>query len=122
MLVMMLNAIVSWMPAVLMRSFGVDAKTAGVTFGPTFLVAGIVGTLTARYIISRSDKNTVQRIFRSMRVCVWIAVPAAVLRPLAPTMTVALALVAVAQSAMNVLKLARLDKVFPIHASLDDVV
>ncbi|MBK9028671.1 MAG: STAS domain-containing protein [Propionivibrio sp.] len=32
------------------------------------------------------------------------------------------ALVAVAQSAMNVLKLARLDKVFPIHASLDDVV
>ena len=32
------------------------------------------------------------------------------------------ALVAVAQPAMNVLKLARLDKVFPIHASLDDVV
>jgi anti-sigma B factor antagonist len=29
-------------------------------------------------------------------------------------------LVAVAQSAMNVLKLARLDKVFPIHASLDE--
>jgi len=28
-------------------------------------------------------------------------------------------LVAVAQSAMNVLKLARLDKVFPIHASLE---
>ena len=30
------------------------------------------------------------------------------------------ALVAVAQSAMNVLKLARLDKVLPIHASLDE--
>ena len=29
-------------------------------------------------------------------------------------------LVAVAQSAMNVLKLARLDRVFPIHASLDE--
>ncbi len=29
-------------------------------------------------------------------------------------------LVAVAQSAMNVLKLARLDKVFPIHASLEE--
>ena len=28
-------------------------------------------------------------------------------------------LIAVAQSAMNVLKLARLDKVFPIHASLE---
>jgi anti-sigma B factor antagonist len=30
-------------------------------------------------------------------------------------------LVAVAQSAMNVLKLARLDKVFPIYASFEDV-
>ena len=29
-------------------------------------------------------------------------------------------LVAVAQSAMNVLKLARLDKVFPIHVSLEE--
>ena len=29
-------------------------------------------------------------------------------------------LVAVAQSAMNVIKLARLDKVFPIHASLEE--
>ncbi|WP_301101780.1 STAS domain-containing protein [Propionivibrio sp.] len=29
-------------------------------------------------------------------------------------------LVAVAQSAMNVLKLARLDKVFPIHASIEE--
>ena len=34
----------------------------------------------------------------------------------------AFALVAVAQSAMNVLKLARLDKVFPIHASFDEIV
>lgn len=32
------------------------------------------------------------------------------------------ALVAVAPSAMNVLKLARLDKVFPIHASLEGIV
>jgi anti-sigma B factor antagonist len=31
-------------------------------------------------------------------------------------------LVAVAQPAMNVLKLARLDKVFPIHVSFEDVV
>lgn len=34
---------------------------------------------------------------------------------------VAFGLVAVAQPAMNVLKLARLDKVFPIHASLEAV-
>lgn len=32
------------------------------------------------------------------------------------------ALVAVAQPALNVLKLARLDKVFPIHASIEDAV
>ncbi len=31
-------------------------------------------------------------------------------------------LLSVAQSAMNVLKLARLDKVFPIHASFEDIV
>ena len=34
----------------------------------------------------------------------------------------AFGLVAVAQPVMNVLKLARLDKVFPIHASLNEIV
>ncbi len=46
MLVMMLNAIVSWMPTVLMRSFHIEPKAAGALFRPTFLIAGIAMPLS----------------------------------------------------------------------------
>lgn len=100
MLVMMLNAIVSWMPAVLMRSFHLEPKAAGALFGPTFLIAGIAGTLIAGQVISQAGnsnaRGTVERIFRYMRLSVWIALPAAALAPLAPSSTLQIAVIAVA--------------------------
>lgn len=99
MLVMMLNAIVSWMPAVLMRSFHIEPKAAGALFGPTFLIAGIAGTLIAGQVISKADnhaRGTVERIFRYMRLSVWIALPAAAMAPLAPSVSLQIAVIAVA--------------------------
>jgi MFS family permease len=94
MMVLMLNATVSWMPAILMRSFGVDARSAGMLFGPTFLVAGITGTITAGLVIGRSSANTLERIFRYKRACVWIALPALLATPFAPSIDMQLALIA----------------------------
>ncbi|MFC4313875.1 MFS transporter [Steroidobacter flavus] len=100
MLVMMLNAIVSWMPAVLMRSFHLEPKAAGAVFGPTFLIAGIAGTLIAGQVISKAGdshaRSTVERIFRYMRLSVWIALPAAAIAPLAPSVSLQIAVIAVA--------------------------
>jgi MFS family permease len=100
MLVMMLNAIVSWMPAVLMRSFHIEPKAAGALFGPTFLIAGIAGTLIAGQVISKASdshaRGTVERIFRYMRLSVWIALPAAAIAPLAPSSSLQIAVIAVA--------------------------
>jgi MFS family permease len=95
MLVILLNANVSWMPAVLMRTHHVDARTVGLLFGPVFLVFGIIGTLAAGAIIGRSKESVVNRTFRFMRWCVLIALPAASLGPLAPSLWLKLPLVAV---------------------------
>jgi MFS family permease len=93
MMVILLNANVSWMPAVLMRAHHVDARTVGLLFGPVFLIFGVVGTLGAGMIISRNDEAMVLRIFRFMRGCIWIALPAAAIGPLTPSLELKLPLI-----------------------------
>jgi MFS family permease len=82
MMSLLLNACVSWIPAVLMRSHGFTAKQAGVMFGPTFMVAGILGTLFAGWMISRQGRGVLARIFRYMRWCVLAAALPALAGPL----------------------------------------
>jgi len=76
-----------------MRAHHVDAHTVGLLFGPVFLVFGVVGTLAAGMIISRNDQAMVSRIFRFMRWCIWIALPAAAIGPLTPSLTFKLPLI-----------------------------
>ncbi len=96
MMSILLNANVLWMPAVVMRSHHIDPHRAGLLVGPVFLAAGIVGTLAAGAVTGRSDEDVIGRVFRHMRWCVLIALPAAALGPLAPSVWVQLALGAVA--------------------------
>jgi MFS family permease len=93
MMVILLNANVSWMPAVLMRAHHVDAHTVGLLFGPVFLIFGVVGTLGAGVIIGRKDQQMVLRIFRFMRRCIWVALPAAAIGPLTPLLALKLPLI-----------------------------
>jgi MFS family permease len=86
MLVILLNANVSWMPAVLMRAHHVDARAVGLLFGPVFLICGIVGTLAAGFFIGRSALKVIERTFRFMRWGVCIALPATALGPLVPSL------------------------------------
>jgi len=95
MLVILLNANVTWMPAVLMRAHHVDARTVGLLFGPVFLIFGIAGTLAAGAIIGRNSESVIDRTFSFMRWCVLIALPAAAIGPLAPSLWLKLPLVAV---------------------------
>jgi MFS family permease len=96
MMATLLNANVLWMPAVLMRSHHMDAHSVGWRFGAVFLVAGIVGTLAAGAVTGQSGPDVVGRAFRHMRWCALIALPAAALGPLAPSIWVQLPLAALA--------------------------
>jgi len=96
MMAALLNANVSWMPTVLARAHRMDAHAVGMKFGPVFLAAGVIGTLAAGMVTGRSGPDVVERAFRHMRWCALIALPAAALGPLAPSLWVQLSLAAVA--------------------------
>ena len=92
MMSLLLNACVAWIPALLMRSHGYTAKQAGVMFGPTFMAAGILGTIFAGWMISRRDTGVLVRIFRYMQWCVLAAMVPALVAPLTANPQVQLAL------------------------------
>jgi MFS family permease len=95
MMALLLNASVAWIPAVLMRAHGLSAKQAGVLFGPTFMGAGVLGTLFAGWMISRQGRGVLHRIFGYTRYCVIGAAIPALLGPLVPDHHLQLALFAI---------------------------
>jgi MFS family permease len=95
MMALLLNASAAWIPAVMMRAHGFSAKQAGVLFGPTFMGAGVLGTLFAGWMISRQGRGVLNRIFRYMRWCVIAAAIPALLGPLVPDHHLQLALFAI---------------------------
>jgi predicted MFS family arabinose efflux permease len=95
--VMLLNAHIAWLPAALMRAHGIDESAMGLSFGPVYLIAGALGTLTAGAVISRvADARMAMRTLRFMRLCALALILPAIFAPLAPTLITNLALLAVA--------------------------
>lgn len=50
-LMTLLASYVTWLPAAIMRSKGVDEATVGALFGPVYLLSGVAGTLSAGVVI-----------------------------------------------------------------------
>lgn len=66
-LMTVLSSYVTWLPAAIMRSKGVDEATMGTLFGPIYLVAGAGGTISAGVLISlRGGADPVRAILRYM--------------------------------------------------------
>ena len=89
---LLLNACVAWIPAVMMREHGLDAKHAGMLFGPTFMMVGVCGTLFAGWAISRHSRGVLTRIFRYMLGCMIAAAGPALAGPLVADYRLQLAL------------------------------
>ena len=95
--VVVLYALPAWMPALLIRSYGADPSTVGVTFGALVLVMGSLGVLTGpivgAWLRKRGHKSAVV-------ICVIIAAvglaPVCALIPFAPDYTTALIVAAAA--------------------------
>ncbi|MCC2602393.1 MFS transporter [Sphingopyxis yananensis] len=66
-LMTVLSSYVTWLPAAIMRSKGVDEATMGTLFGPIYLLAGASGTISAGILISlRGGTDPVKAILRYM--------------------------------------------------------
>jgi len=63
----LMSGYVTWLPAALMRSNGIDEHTLGSLFGPIYLIAGSIGTLSAGLIIMyRGGPDPVRAVLRHM--------------------------------------------------------
>lgn len=71
----LLASYISWLPAAIMRSKGIDEAEVGRLFGPIYLVCGAAGTLCAGMLVSRLAKNdpagTVLRVILVSLALVW---------------------------------------------------
>lgn len=67
MITMLMSGYVTWLPAAIMRSKGIDERTLGALFGPIYLLAGAIGTLSAGIIITyRGGPDQVRSVLRYM--------------------------------------------------------
>ncbi len=114
-----LMAYVTWLPAAIMRSNGIDEKTIGTLFGPIYMVAGILGTLSAGLIINRTGgSDTVKATLKFMRLCVLIVWPLAGIGPMLGSLWSTLAFMGVTIfliSAINCLSSLPLQYLVPKH-------
>jgi MFS family permease len=67
MVMTLMSGYVTWLPAAIMRSQGIDERTLGALFGPIYLIAGAAGTLSAGIIIMyRGGVDPVRAVLRYM--------------------------------------------------------
>lgn len=95
-IVMVFNAHISWMPAAIMRSQGLNEQTIGPLFGPIYLIAGGAGTLIAGAIVGRGAGDMAGRTIRFMRLGTVLLLPASIAAPLMPDLWSQLASIAAA--------------------------
>jgi MFS family permease len=93
MVMTLLSGYVTWLPAAIMRSKGIDERTLGALFGPIYLLAGAAGTLSAGIIIMyRGGTDPVRAVLRYMSTVSIILWPIAALGLMASVLWQELAL------------------------------
>jgi MFS family permease len=93
MVMTLLSGYVTWLPAAIMRSKGIDERTLGALFGPIYLLSGAAGTLSAGIIIMyRGGADPVSAVLRYMSTVSIILWPIAALGLMASVLWQELAL------------------------------
>jgi MFS family permease len=85
----------AWIPAMLMRNFKMGARDVGLTYGPLFTIAGLLGAAIAAELGGRfgaADEPRLRRMLRLLLVEAVLLVVPSVLAPLATSVPAALAL------------------------------
>ncbi|MFA7441346.1 MAG: MFS transporter [Sphingomonadaceae bacterium] len=96
-LMTVLASYVTWLPAAIMRSKGVDEATMGTLFGPIYLLAGATGTLSAGVILSMwGGSDPARAVFRYMILMLGLLWPIATFGLLGSSLYLEMALMGVA--------------------------
>jgi MFS family permease len=78
MVMTLLSGYVTWLPAAIMRANGIDERTLGALFGPIYLIAGAIGTVSAGIkIMYRGGADPVKAVLRYMLVAMILLWPVA---------------------------------------------
>jgi len=93
-IVLLLNAHISWLPAAMIRSHGVDEARMGLLFGPIYLLAGAGGTLAAGWYVSRAGIDMLGRTLQSMRLGTALLLLPAIFAPLVGNFFLGMSLIA----------------------------
>lgn len=78
-------AAVSWLPAMLMRAYGVELTTAGYMAGTALIVGGLIGLIGGGYLTDRIGGGTPPGRVKLCAVAIAIGTVGAVTFPLAPS-------------------------------------
>jgi MFS family permease len=82
-----LASYVTWLPAAIMRSKGIDEARIGAVFGPIYLVCGAAGTLTAGAVVTmRAGTDPVRAVLRYMLLMLTLLWPIATAGLLVPSL------------------------------------
>jgi MFS family permease len=93
----LMSGYVTWLPAAIMRSKGVDEHTLGAQFGPIYLIAGATGTLLAGIVIRyRGGNDPVRAILRYMTTATVLLWPVATFGLMVPGLGLELAVMGLA--------------------------
>lgn len=93
-LVLLLNAHISWLPSAMIRAHGVDEAQMGMLFGPLYLLAGGGGTLLAGYYVSRAGSDMLGRTLKAMCLGTLLLLLPAIFAPLVSSFALGMTLIA----------------------------
>jgi MFS family permease len=88
----------AWVPAMLSRNFGLRERALGLAYGPVYMAAGLIGAGAAAALVGRAgadDQARLRRILHVLMIASLVMVAPAVFAPLATSLPLALALLAI---------------------------
>lgn len=89
-----LSSYVTWLPAAIMRSKGIDEAQMGSLFGPIYFITGSVGTLSAGLLVSKfAGSDPVRTVMRYMLLMLLLLWPLATVGLLTDSLNFELAMV-----------------------------
>ncbi|MGO4331778.1 MFS transporter [Cupriavidus sp. 2TAF22] len=92
-LILLFYSHAAWFPTLLIRSFGLSASEVGKMTGPVYMIGGMAGVVSASLFVGKvDDRDALRKVLRIACAAATLLVPVACAAPLAPVMSLSLAL------------------------------
>lgn len=83
----------AWFPTMIIRRFELSASEVGKLAGPVYMLGGMAGVVSASFLVGKvSDHSALRKVLRIAAWAATLLIPAACFAPLAPSLSLTLAL------------------------------